>query len=198
MTRSAGPQKDARTGTWAFVCDLGIGPNGNRRQARRRGFKTRREAQEALDKLRVSARDGTFVEPTKLTLAAWLERWCDGLATLGRSPGTIESYRRQMLTHVVPTLGAVRLVRLSAADLDTLYSRLLATGRCDGRGGLSPRTVRYVHTIASKALSDAVRKRLLVRNPALEPIRRQPSRPLHQSDLVGAQRAASVPHLRRV
>ncbi|HWC10894.1 MAG TPA: site-specific integrase, partial [Acidimicrobiales bacterium] len=62
----------------------------------------------------------------------------------------------------------VRIVNLSAADLDALYSRLLATGRRDGRGGLSPRTVRYVHTIVSKALSDAVPKRLLVRNPALD------------------------------
>jgi integrase len=168
MTRSAGPHKDELTGTWAFVCDLGPGPNGKRRQARRRGFKTKREAQEALDRLRVSARDGTFVEPSKITLAAWLERWCDGLATLGRAPGTIESYRRQMLTHVVPALGGVRIVNLSAADLDALYSRLLATGRRDARGGLSPRTVRYVHTIVSKALSDAVRKRLLVRNPALD------------------------------
>lgn len=161
------------------MCDLGAGPNGKRRQARRRGFKTKREAQEALDRLRVSARDGTFVEPYKITLAAWLERWCDGLATLGRAPGTIESYRRQMLTHVVPALGGVRIVNLSAADLDTLYSRLLAPGRRDGRGGLSPRTVRYVHTIVSKALSDAVRKRLLARNPALDADRRQPSPPLH-------------------
>ena len=37
MTRSAGPHKDELTGTWAFVCDLGAGPNGKRRQARRRG-----------------------------------------------------------------------------------------------------------------------------------------------------------------
>ena len=166
MTRNVGPRKDDRSGSWWFVVDLPRGPKGERRQARRRGFPTRKAAQEALDRLRVSAREGTFVEPTKITLATWLDRWCEGLVTAGRSPATIESYRRQLETHVVPHLGGLRLSALSAADLDALYARLLAGGRRDGRGGLSPRTVRYVHTIVSKSLSDAVRKRLLVRNPA--------------------------------
>jgi hypothetical protein len=52
MTRrnSASPRKDAATGKWCFVVDLGPGPDGTRRQARRRGFATKREAQEALDR----------------------------------------------------------------------------------------------------------------------------------------------------
>ncbi len=53
-------------------------------------------------------------------------------------------------------------------DLDRLYARLLECGRRDGKGGLSPRMVRYVHVILSKALSDAVRKRLIARNLALD------------------------------
>ncbi len=39
-------------------------------------------------------------------------------------------------------------------------------GRRDGQGGLSPRTTRFTHTVLRKALADAVRKGLLVANPA--------------------------------
>jgi len=43
---------------------------------------------------------------------------------------------------------------------------LLREGRCHGVGGLSARTVRYVHAIVRRALSDAVRKGLVARNVA--------------------------------
>lgn len=64
---------------------------------------------------------------------------------------------------VVPVLG---LDTSSAPDnaLNTLYAGLLKSGRTDGEGGLSPRTVRYVATILRRALSDAVRQKLVVRN----------------------------------
>ncbi len=42
----------------------------------------------------------------------------------------------------------------------------LKSGRKDGMGGLSPRTVAYHHRILSEALEHAVRQNLLVRNPA--------------------------------
>jgi integrase len=68
--------------------------------------------------------------------------------------------------HVIPAIGAVPLARLTATALDDLYGRLLRAGRCDGAGGLSARTVRYVHTIVRRALADAVRKGLVARNVA--------------------------------
>jgi integrase len=51
--------------------------------------------------------------------------------------------------------------------LNTLYAALLADGRKDHvGGGLSPRTVRYIHTILHRALKDAVKWGRLARNPA--------------------------------
>jgi len=164
MTRIAGPQKDDKTGTWWFITDVGVAANGRRRQARRRGFPTRKSAQDELDRTRVAAREQTFVAPTTITLGAYLDAWLDSLTTRGTSPSTIASYRRNLALHVRPTLGAGRLQALSAPALDSLYARLLASGRRDGRGGLSPRTVRYIHTILRKALADAARKGIVPRN----------------------------------
>lgn len=43
---------------------------------------------------------------------------------------------------------------------------MLASGRRDGNGGLSPRTVHHCHRILRQALAEAVHWRLLTRNPA--------------------------------
>ena len=68
--------------------------------------------------------------------------------------------------HVVPRIGNVRLDQLKPMTLSSLYTDLLAGGRRSGTGGLSARTVQYIHRIVSNALSDAVRWNLLAWNPA--------------------------------
>jgi integrase len=78
----------------------------------------------------------------------------------------VHSYQSNLRLHVVPCVGDVHLQALTALDLDRLYRQLLESGR-QGGGKLSPRTVRYVHTILSAALKDAVNKGLLSRNPAV-------------------------------
>jgi integrase len=50
--------------------------------------------------------------------------------------------------------------------LNAFYAELLLSGRSNQENGLSPRTVRYIHTILRKALKDAVRWNHLARNVA--------------------------------
>ncbi len=76
------------------------------------------------------------------------------------------SYRSNIERHVVPRLGGREIRQLGASHLNILYAELLEDGRCDGAGGLSPRTVRYTHTILHRALRDAARWGKLPRNPA--------------------------------
>jgi len=52
--------------------------------------------------------------------------------------------------------------------LNNLYADLLNSGRIDGQGGLSRKTVKYIHTTVQRALSDAVRWQKLARNPATD------------------------------
>ena len=165
--RREGSVKQAADGTWGFVVD--IAPSGAmRRQVRRRGFRTKGEAQRELTKVLHSLGEGTFVTPERLTLGEYLESWLAGLAVAGKRQTTITSYRERLTLHVLPRLGAARLQALTALDLDRLYAELLANGRRDGKGGLSPASVRYTHAIISKALGDARRKKLINQNPATD------------------------------
>jgi integrase len=73
---SAVPKKDPATGRWAFVCDV-VGTDGRRSQTRRKGFRTREEAQAALDSVRTSVRQRTYIAPERVTLAAFAEAWLE-------------------------------------------------------------------------------------------------------------------------
>ena len=96
-------------------------------------------------------------------------RW----TAIGVSSGHLQCGRRDtqldrnLRLHVLPRLGSVQLRRIDAGMLNTLYAALLADGRKDHAGGrLSPRSVRYIHTIIHRALKAAVRWGRLPRNPA--------------------------------
>jgi integrase len=68
--------------------------------------------------------------------------------------------------HLTPALGSRQLQKLSPADLNSFYAQLLTSGRCHGKGGLSPRTVRLIHVVLHRALRDAVRQGTASRNVA--------------------------------
>ena len=155
-----------RGGTWSVVVDAGRDPeSGRRKQKWHSGFRTRKDAQRALADILGRLDRGTYVEPSRQTLAEYLTEWLEATRTRVR-PSTWESYQRNVRTHINPAIGSTRLQDLSAATLNRLYANLLTAGRADGKGGLSPRTVRYIHTILRKALHDAVRWNRLPRNVA--------------------------------
>ena len=171
MTRAAAatPKRDPETGRWGFVVDLGPGYDAKgrwreRRQARRRGFSTRKDAQAALDRLRQEAREGTYVPRDDATLDLWLDHW---LATTAArvKPSTHHFYETKLRQYVRPRIGTLRLQQVDTATLERLYADLGRTGRSDGTG-LSVSTVRHVATIMRMALDAAVRARKIQFNPA--------------------------------
>lgn len=136
-----------------------------RKAVLRRGFATRAEAARELRTALSRVDNGTHVEPSKTPVAVYLvNEW---LPTLRTRASTRASYEKNVRLHVVPYIGNVPLSGLTSTHLNALYRQLESTGRKDGRaGGLSPRTVRYVHTILHRALADAVNDGRLAINPA--------------------------------
>jgi integrase len=139
---------------------------GTRRNASGWG-KTKRTAQQALRDMLTDASRGELVDPSRQPLGAYLDEWGAGLRL---APSTIASYRKNIRLHIAPALGTVPLAALTTEQVDRLYRELERGGRADHREGegLSPRTVRYIHTILSSALGAAVKTRRLARNPAAD------------------------------
>lgn len=103
---------------------------------------------------------------SRQTVRDYVEEWLAAIAPTVR-PSTHYSYGRNLRLHVVPRIGSAPVAAVDAGTLNQLYAALLANGRKDhAGGGLSPRSVRYIHTIIHRALKDAVRWGRLARNPA--------------------------------
>jgi integrase len=152
--------------TWTWYLGVLDPVTGRRRQLSKGGFRTKREAQAALNEAMAALRSGTYVESSRLTLGAFLtEQWLPTARAAVR-PTTWTTYRIYAEAQVVPALGHVPLQALTAAHLNRLYADLAEHGRRDGRGGLKPKSVRHVHVLLHKALGDAVRWGLVARNVA--------------------------------
>ena len=82
------------------------------------------------------------------------------------APKTHERYSELLQKGVAPLLGDVTLAKLKTDRIDGALSKALQTGRRDGMGGLSPRTVHHMRRVLIKALSQAVTWDRLAKNPA--------------------------------
>jgi integrase len=148
-----------RGNRYAVRLDLGRGPDGKRIFKYHSGYGTKRAAQQARTELLGALERRSYVAPDKTTVADYLRgQWLPVVQTRLR-PGTWVEYRRKAETHLIPAIGQVPLQQLTTAMLNALYQQLLDRG-------VGPRTVQYVHATIRKALNDAVRWGLLVRNPA--------------------------------
>ena len=104
--------------------------------------------------------------PPPPTLAQFVfQEWLPSMRGRLKS-STWDSYRRNLELHVLPSVGETAIDEVGPRQLNALYGRLLADGRRNGSGGLSPQTVRYIHVIVHGVLSDAGDLGLLPENPA--------------------------------
>jgi Phage integrase, N-terminal SAM-like domain len=133
---------------WGWFFSAPDPATGKRRFYSRNGFPTKKAAQEALSAELARFHNGAFVEPSKLTVEAFLlEQWLP--AVEGRlRPSTRANYTTNLQVHIIPALGSLKLQRLTAPRIATFYSELLAEGRRDGKG-LAPKTVRNIHAYST-------------------------------------------------
>ncbi len=153
--------------SYTIVLNLGRDPETGKRKQQWVSVKgTKKEAEKRLSELLSQLDSGIYIKPGKATLADHLERWLKDYAWPNLSPKTAEGYEYIIRRHLIPGLGKLTLNHLKPEHLQHYYADKLSTGRIDGKGGLSPKTVRHHHVTLHDALQSAVKWGLLVRNPA--------------------------------
>ena len=171
---SAGHIRQRGKTSWELKFEAARDPATGKRNIQYASFRgTKRQARIKLAELIAAVGGGTYVEPSKLTVAehlrARLDRWqaaYDPAAKTGISPKTAERYRELVENQIAPHIGAKLLQKLKAADIEAWHTTLRTSGRRDGKGGVSTRTIKHAHRVLSKALDDAVRSDLLAKNVA--------------------------------
>jgi integrase len=154
-------------GNWYAVVDIRDPVTGKRKRKWRSlpGCKGKREALERCALLVADIGKGQYVEPSKVTVKDFLERWLTHCKTQV-APKTFERYVGLVRKNLNPAIGEIILSKLKPIQVSNAYAKALESGRLDGRGGLAPRTVVHMHRVLHEALEQAVRWDELARNPA--------------------------------
>jgi integrase len=134
-------------------------------------FRTKRAAQEFLDRTGTAIGDGTWRDPAlaKVPLVDYTTWWLD------QRPRTRELYSGLLRLHIEPHLGECAFGSLTTAEIRSWHARLLQ------RGTPGPVTVAKAYRLLRCILNDAVEDGLLLRNPCTirgAGVERSPERPV--------------------
>jgi len=153
--------------SWEISVYLGRDPQTGKKQYQWKSFKgTKKNADIELASMLSQVERGTFIKPTRIMVGDYLEQWLRDYVSTNVRPRTAEDYTSKIRGHIIPGLGRIPLIELQPPHLQAFYGEKQQTGRMDGKGGLSARTVLHFHRILSEALEHAVRMGIVGRNVA--------------------------------
>ncbi len=112
-------------GSWWFQVDAAPipGTGQTRRRVRRGGFATKTEAETERAKIVGKATTAAHrrVPSDQVTVSEFLDRW---IASRGRKPATMASYRGHIVKYLKPHLGRVRVLDLSVTDVRKMFDAI--------------------------------------------------------------------------
>jgi integrase len=169
--KGSGTIRERKDGLWEARYTVGRDPGTGKQVQKSIYAGSQEEVRKMLTQVTASVDGGSYVEPQKLTVGAWLDIWTkDYIGNV--KPSTRRSYIDNVALHIKPALGAVQLQKLNAHTVQGFYNKLAESGRVLQKGqkkeapaGLSAKSVRIIHSILHKALKQAVLLSYIKTNP---------------------------------
>ena len=146
-----------KDGRWVGV--LHVGYAAGRRERKAYYGDTRQEVASVLAAAVRDRQQGKRPVREVEKVGDYLKRWLNDIARPCVRVTTYAGYERIIRLHIEPEIGDLRLARLTADDLDALYSWLLEKG-------LAPATVNRVHALLHGALKHALQRGAVAVNVA--------------------------------
>lgn len=152
--------------SWRLKFDAGRDEKTGQRKVQYHTFRgTKRQAQIKLAELITAVDQSKYVEPNKVTVAEWVRARVEHWVVAGDiGARTAERYRELVENQIAPHIGAKLLQKLRTLDIEEWHNTLRTSGRADGKGGLAPRTIGHAHRVLGKALRDAAKNEIVVKN----------------------------------
>jgi len=170
-------------GSWGLIRTYPIGEDSNGKPLRHRALARYRDFDGVTRLVQASGRTGTQASQalrmqlqgralagrhgeltgmTKFCDAAdlWLSRLDERVAEGRRSPGTVETYRRQLKNHILPAMGEVRLGEATTPLVDNVISSV--------KKNVGASTAKSCRSVISGVMGQAVRHGAIIANPVRE------------------------------
>jgi len=152
--------------SWSYVLRIPDTVTGKTKPKWVGGFDSRDSALLARDKAKVALRENSYIEPTDLTVGAWLSKWITTIHNKHLKPTTYRSYSEIVNNYLIPGLGDIKLSKLKPSHIEKFYSEMLLKQSKRGKL-LAPRSAQYAGAILKKSLRYAVEvEGLITTNPA--------------------------------
>lgn len=154
LTIKGSVKKDKKTGKYIYTVDIGIDPlTGKRKQKKKRGFTTKKEAENSLTKLLSEVHTGIYVEPSRLLYGEYLQ---DRFNTKKHSVGiqTAKVLKGYLNSRIIPFRGNIISLHMQN------YVNLLRDE------GLKRGTIEKIIKIIWNSLEHAIDLELITKNVA--------------------------------
>jgi integrase len=144
--------------TWSYVVDLPSDPaTGARKQKKKGGFLTQKDAKNALADLISSINKGEYVQENKMTVTDFFHIWLTEYAKQKYKPTVYDVEESIIKKRIIPVIGHIKMQQIKPLTITRFYNELSLTYSSD--------YVRHIHAILRKAFGQAVRWELLSHNP---------------------------------
>lgn len=146
--------------SWELKFDAGRDEKAGTRKIQYVSFQgTKREAQVKLAQCITAVGGGSYVEPSRVTVATFVRGRVDQweAAPDGITARTAQRYRQLTEHQIAPHLGTKTLQKLTRLDIEGWHHAL-------HQGGLAARTIGHAHRVLHQALSDAESDGLIAKN----------------------------------
>jgi integrase len=143
-------QRDGR-----FIGQISVGCDANGKRIRRYVYgDTLKEVRDEMTRLKNQQISGKLSAVSKLTVAQYLSSWLENVVKLKTRASTHASYQQIVEKHINPTIGGLKIATLTAMQIQGLYGEM-------ARSGKSPRLRQMAHVVLRRALSVAVKSRII-------------------------------------
>lgn len=148
--------KDSR-GLWNGVIELPSLNGERRRKTIRR--KNKKDLMVALAAAKHELELRGDLPTANQTVQQWFTYWVEQIAAKEVRPNTLDGYRRAVHNHIIPTIGKVKLDKITATHIRRVHDAVIAKGN-------NSTTALLVHRVMAASFKIAVREGRIGRNPA--------------------------------
>ena len=161
-----GTIRQRKDGTWEGRLSIGRDPGTGKLKQKSFYGKTQAEVRKSMTAFSADLDKGIYTEPSKLTVAQWLDIWQKEYMG-GVKNRTADRYESAIRIHIKPALGAVKLEKLTAPMIQSMYNQKHRERQADPKGkkGLSPKSIKNVHGVLHESLQRAVKLGYIRVNP---------------------------------
>lgn len=145
-------------GTWWARITLGKDENGKQKRKAFYG-QTRKEVQEKLTAALNEFNQGTYIEPSVMTVGEWMDHWLKEYKYHSLKPSTYMGYYSMTKCNMKPKLGQIKLKDLRKDNVQRFVNELFAEGK-------NPSSIDSIFQVLNSALKEAVNSDLIIKNPA--------------------------------